>query len=83
METVADGGEYGINGVAGPVNEMNASDAVLGLEMTDHPRRGGQAVTTQDTTLCELEVGWLSDKRNAILGTSLRRVVQKVDHLLM
>jgi hypothetical protein len=36
VEIVADGGEYGINGVAGSVSELIASHAVLGLEMTDH-----------------------------------------------
>ena len=44
MEIVADGGEYGIDGVAGPVSEMIASHAVLGIEMTDHPLDCGTRV---------------------------------------
>ena len=36
MEVVADGGEHGVDGVAGAVSEVIASHAVLGLEVSDH-----------------------------------------------
>ena len=40
-EVVADGGEYGVDGVAGAVSEMIAAHAVLGLEMADDGLDGG------------------------------------------
>ena len=36
MEVIADGGEHGVDGVAGAVSEVATTPAVLGLEMTDH-----------------------------------------------
>ena len=40
-EVVADGGEYGVDGVAGAVSEIIAAHAVLGLEMADDRLDGG------------------------------------------
>ena len=41
MEVIADGGEHGVDGIAGAVSEMIAAHAVLGLEMADHRFDGG------------------------------------------
>jgi hypothetical protein len=40
-EVVADGGEYGVDGVASAMGKVIAAHAVLGLEMTDHRFDGG------------------------------------------
>ena len=41
MEVITDGGEHGVDGIAGAVSEMIAAHAVLGLEMADHRFDGG------------------------------------------
>jgi len=41
VEVIADGGEHGVDGIAGAVSEMIAAHTVLGLEVTDHRFDGG------------------------------------------
>jgi hypothetical protein len=62
VEVVADGGEHGVDGVAGAVSEMIAAHAVLGLEMSDHRLDGGTSPELafdlgRDATLSERERG--------------------------
>ncbi len=41
IQVTADGGEHGVDGVAGAVSEIITAHAVLGLEMADHWLDGG------------------------------------------
>ncbi len=41
MEVITDGGEHGVDGIAGAVSEMIAAHAVLGLEMANDRLDGG------------------------------------------
>ena len=52
-EVVADGGEHGIDGVAGAVSEVIASHAVFGLKMSDHGLDGGASLELAFDLRCD------------------------------